>query len=238
MQVKRVVQLGVSIVLASVFLSLALNGLASSGIQAALEERPSADCSPPIVLGSNLIANGDAEADVGATDKVSPPVQPSCWTVEGNLTVVSYTTPGSPTTTFGLNYFAGGPDTAISTATQTITVSSLASLIDKNVVAVSLEGQLGGYLVETDTMTVRATFRSQTLQQLGEISIGPVTAFDRSNMTTLLPRSAMTKVPTATRQIVITIVAVRQDGPFNDGYADDLSLTLDAHQLFLPLIRR
>jgi hypothetical protein len=237
MQVKRVAQLSVSIVLASALLGAVLMGLAPSGIQAAPGARSSADCSPPILLGSNLIANGDAEADVGATNHVSV-VSPSCWTAESNLTVVSYTTPGSPTTTFGLNYFAGGPNTAISTATQTIDVSSLASLIDKNVVEISLEGRLGGYSVETDTMTVKATFRSQTLEQRGQLTIGPITAVDRSYTTTLLSRLAITKVPTATRQIVITMAAIRENGTFNDGYADDLSLTLDATQIFLPLVRR
>jgi len=237
MQVKRVAQLSVSIVLASMFLNAVLIGLASSDIQAASGARASADCSRPIVLGSNLIANGDAEADVGAANRGSV-VPPSCWTVESNLTAESYTVPGSPTTTFGLNYFAGGPDTAISTATQTITVSSLASAIDKNVVEVLLKGWLGGYSVETDTMTVKATFRSQTLEQRGELTIGPITADARDDTTKLLPLSAMTKVPTATRQIVITMVAVRHDSTFNDGYADELSLTLDTHQLFLPLIRR
>jgi hypothetical protein len=236
MRVKRVAQLSVSIVLASAFLGAVLIGLASLEIQTTLA-RPSADCSPPIALGSNLIANGDAEADIGVTNHVSF-VSPLCWTVEGKLTVVSYTVPGSPTTTFGLNYFAGGPNTSASTATQTIDVSSLASVIDKNVVEVTLMGQLGGYSVETDTMTVKATFRSQTLQQLGQLSIGPVTAVDRSDTTTLLRRSAITKVPTATRQIVITMVAVGQEGSYNYGYADDLSLKLGTNQVFLPVVRR
>ena len=236
MQVRRVAQLSISIVLASALLSAVVIGLGPPGIQAAPGARPSADCSPPIVLGSNLIANGGAEADVGATNRVSV-VSPSCWTVESNLTAESYTVPGSPTTTFGLNYFAGGPDSAISTATQTITVSSLASIIDKNVVQVTLEGWLGGYSVETDTMTVKAIFQRQTLQPR-ELTIGPVTAEDRDNMTKLLPLSAITNVPTGTRQIVITMVAVRHNGTFNDGYADELSLTLNSYQLFLPLIRR
>ena len=236
MQVKRVAQLSVSIVLASAFLSAALIGLASSDIQAAPGARPSADCSRIVALGRNLIVNGDAEADVGATSHTAV-VSPTCWTVESNFTVVSYTVPGSPTTTFGLNYFAGGPATSVSTATQTIDVSSLAPLIDRSVVVVSLKGWLGGYLTETDRMTVKATFQSQTPQPL-ELTIGPVTAFDRYSTTTLLPLLAMTRVPTATRQIIITMVAVRQEGTFNDGYADDLSLILDAYQIFLPLIRR
>ena len=237
MQVKRVALLSASIVLASAFLSAVLIGLAPSDIQAVHGAIPSADCSRPIALGSNLIANGDAEADIGVTNRVSV-VSPSCWTVESNLTVVSYTVPGSPTTTFGLNYFAGGPNTSASTATQTIDVSSLARLIDGNVVTVLLMGQLGGYLTESDRITVKATFRSQTLEQLRELTIGHVTAFDRYSMTVLLPLSGITKVPTSTRQIVITMVAVGQDSDYNNGYADDLSLILGTNQVFLPLIRR
>ena len=238
MRVKRVAQLiCVLIVLAFAFVSAVLIGLATSDIQAAPGAHSSADCSRPIALGSNLIANGDAEADIGATDHISI-VPPSCWAVESNLTIVSYTAPGSPPPVSGHNYFAGGPDTAVSTATQMVDVSSLAFMIDKNIVAVSLEGWVGGYLTDTDKMTVRATFRSQTLQQLGEISIGPVTAFDRNYTTTLQSRSVTTRVPTATRQIVITMAAIREVGTFNDGYADDLSLILNAYQVFLPVIRR
>jgi hypothetical protein len=57
-------------------------------------------------------------------------------------------------------------------------------------------------------------------------------------MTVLLPLSGITKVPTSTRQIVITMVAVGQDSDYNNGYADDLSLILGTNQVFLPLIRR
>jgi hypothetical protein len=61
---------------------------------------------------------------------------------------------------------------------------------------------------------------------LGSVSIGPVTAADRGDLTELLPRSTRVREPPATRTISVTMHATGQDSAYNTAYADNLSLTL------------
>jgi hypothetical protein len=66
---------------------------------------------------------------------------------------------------------------------------------------------------------------------LATVQVGPVTAADRSNQTTLLPRSTAVVVPAGTRQIRLTIAATRvSPGSYNDGYADNVAIELTEHQ--------
>jgi hypothetical protein len=85
---------------------------------------------------------------------------------------------------------------------------------------------LGGYATQTDRATVTATFISATAAALGTISLQPVTAADRGSVTNLIPRSASGPVPAGTRGIAVRIDAVRDAGAYNDGYIDNVSLTL------------
>ena len=81
-------------------------------------------------FGSNLIVNGDAEADVGtAAGDLIPSV--TGFTTTGQFTVVQYgPNDGFPTATDpgpanrGTNFFAGGPSAALSTGSQSIDVSA------------------------------------------------------------------------------------------------------------------
>jgi hypothetical protein len=58
------------------------------------------------------------------------------------------------------------------------------------------------------------------------------------SLSILLPRSgARSNVAVGTRKIV-KMVAIGQDGVYNDSYADDLSLILGTNRIFSPLIRR
>ena len=54
--------------------------------------------------------------------------------------------------------------------------------------------------------------------------IGPVTAADRGNLTSLLLRQATGSVPSGTRRVELEILASRDSGTVNDAYADNLSL--------------
>jgi hypothetical protein len=89
-----------------------------------------------------------------------------------------------------------------------------------------LTGALGGYSSQRDSLTVIATFLSASGQKLGSIRIGPVTPGQRKSLTTLIVRSAQASVPPKTRSVEIHVSAVRTDGSYNDGYADNLSLAL------------
>ncbi len=157
---------------------------------------------------------------------------PPGWTVTGDFTVVQYGAAGGfPDSTVsasiagGQNFFAGG-NAAVSTASQTVDVSGSAAAIDANSQAVSLSGDLGGYATQDDSMTVTATFLSASGGALGSLTIGPVTQADRNGQTTLLPRSGSATLPAGTRSIQVVMTATRQEGTYNDGYADNLSLTL------------
>src|SRR4051794_1575071 len=84
----------------------------------------------------NLVANPGAEAAPGAQDSSAQVPLPS-WAVTGFLTAVAYGTSSFPTTEDGTrlgggaNFFAGGPDGDVNTATQVIDVSAGAADIDR-----------------------------------------------------------------------------------------------------------
>src|SRR3954452_957382 len=62
--------------------------------------------------------------------------------------------------------------------------------------------------------------------------IGPVSPEERANQTTMLVRSQSVSIPPTTRSMHVSLIASGQDGPFNDAYADNVSLTL--HQAQCP----
>jgi hypothetical protein len=78
-------------------------------------------------------------------------------------------------------------------------------------------------------MTVTAAFAGASAEPLGTaLQIGPVTAADRHNLTTLLRRATTGTVPVGTRAISVTMSAARVNGAYDDAYADRLGLFLDA----------
>lgn len=185
------------------------------------------------VFGSNLIVNGDAEAGAGSNEGNQVTVPD--WTTTSTFTAVQYGASGgfpSPTdpgpTNRGNNFFAGGPGGALSTAMQTIDVSSGASTIDLGNTKFTLSGFLGGFADQRDNAVLSITFRASNDTSLGTASIGPVSNTDRNNLTGLLFRSDDGTVPTGTRLIDVTLTDTRLDGSYNDGYADNLSLILGA----------
>ena len=200
-----------AVVLLSLVLALALSGVAAQG--------------------ANLLQNPGAEAGAGGADS-SGAMPPPGWQVTGDETVVQYGASGGfPDQTVsaaiqgGKNFFAGG-NAPSSTATQTVDVSSAAGAIDANTETVSLSADLGGYSSQTDRATVAATYLSAAGASLGSLTLGPVTAADRNDQTTLLPRTAAGTVPSGTRSISVVITSTRDDGSYNDGYADNVLLSL------------
>ena len=178
--------------------------------------------------GANLLQNGDAEAAPGATD--NSVVRPPGWVTTGSFTTMQYGVNGAPNSPpgGGNNLFAGGPGERISTATQTVDVSASASAIDGGTVQATLSALLGGWESQGDAAIVEAFFISSSQVALGSFEIGPVTASDRGDKTTMLPRSKTQSVPPQTRSIRVIITAERSNGVYNDGYADNVSLTLTA----------
>jgi hypothetical protein len=196
----------------------------------ALFAAPVADAAIP---AGNLVLNPGAEDGPGATNTstINPP--PS-WLVAGELTAVQYGSPGgfpSPAVrdsiSGGANFFAGG-NTSSSAAFQTIDVSGAAPEIDADDAYATLSGYLGGFESQGDSVTVIVTYQDQdgTDNSQSVIFIGPVTPEDRARQTTMLLRSASGSIPPGTRTIQVTLFINGVDGSYNDGYADNLSLTL------------
>lgn len=181
----------------------------------------------------NLIKNGGAELGGAVTSTSSVIPRIPGWAKTGNFTTVRYGAPGgfpdaaiSQKINGGKNFFAGGPANPNSRATQLVSVVGQSASIDKGKVTATLSGYLGGYSSQRDSLTVIATFLDGAGKTLGSVRIGPVSPAQRKNETTLLLRSARASVPAKTRKLAIHVNAVRTDGSYNDGYADNLSLTL------------
>jgi hypothetical protein len=185
------------------------------------------------VPAGNLVVNPGAEASPGAPDNstIDPP---QGWITAGELTAVQYGASGGfPTTADGAavaggaNFFAGG-NASESSATQVIDVSQAASEIDAGTVTVTLSALEGGWESQDDYATVTLRYLDAGGQTIDLISLAPVTPADRGNTTELLPRSDTGKVPAGTRALRVTIDSVEFQGPYDDGYVDNVSVSLSA----------
>jgi len=190
-----------------------------------------ADATPSSsLLGHNLVVNGGAEAGPGLPQSGSTTIPG--WTTTGNFTAVDYghddypskLTPGPSDR--GEHLFSGGTSDPLSTASQSIDVSALATAIDGGTIKYAFSAWIGGYASQHDYASVSATFLGTGQAPLGNVVLGPVTAADRAGLTALLRRAAAGTVPAGTRSIVIKITATRFDGTANDGYTDNISLVL------------
>ena len=180
------------------------------------------------IPSGNLVQNPGADAGEGAatSDAVAP--LPS-WTVESTFTAVQYGAPAFPTVEDGTrlaggpNFFAGGPGGEVSSATQVVDVSRAAPEIDAGRVTASLSALIGGYSGQDDAATVSAT----PVEAGGPATtLGPVTAAERASVSNLLPRTTSFAVPAGTRSIRVTLAATRAQGNYNDGYVDNVVLSL------------
>ena len=190
------------------------------------------------VPAGNLLQNGDAESGAGATDdSTTAPVPVPGWTTTAHYSEHAYVPGGSfPDSSVsasiggGSQFFTGGPsgggDNVNESATQDVDVSGAAAEIDAGGVSAALAAAIGGYATQEDNAMVTATFLGTAGQDLGHVTIGPVTRADRGDATTLLPRSATATMPAGTRKIRVVVAATKLEGDYNDGYVDNVSLTL------------
>jgi hypothetical protein len=186
-------------------------------------------------LAGNLLVNGGAEgAGVARTAAASPTVPGWGTPLLGQMTHVRYSVPGFPQHIDsarwegGLGFFAGGPG-GDSQSVQSVDVSGSAASIDAGLATARLSALLGGYRTDRDRMQASARFFDGAGNPIGSpATIGPVTPGDRNNRTELLPRGVTAPVPAGTRRILVSLVATREDGTYNDGYADNVKLTLNA----------
>ena len=111
-------------------------------------------------------------------------------------------------------------------AQQTIDVSGGSGGIDAGSKRYELSAYLGGYSVQGDEAAVVATFEDANGRPLGSATIGPVTQIARHDKTSLVLSRAV-GCPQGDPEGHDQIGCVRVAGNYNDGYADDISLTIN-----------
>ncbi len=183
--------------------------------------------------GKNLIVNGNAEQGEGVNDVNGIATDIPGWTRKGNFTVVKYNAPGgfpeakvATAVAGGANFFAGGPRNVNSSISQDIDVNSMKKAIDSGTAKATLSGNLGGYATQTDYLAASATFLSASGAKLGAVKIQSAPPAARQNATALPKKTITSAVPKKTRKIRVTLAASRGAGDYNDGYGDNLSLTI------------
>lgn len=180
----------------------------------------------------NLIVNGNAEQGEGVNDVNGIATEIPGWKRKGNFTVVKYGAPDFPSPELstrirgGLNFFAGGPKNVASSISQDIDVSSQKKLISSGKAKATLSGNVGGYATQTDWLRATAVFLAASGERLGAIGIQSATPAVRTNQTDLVKKTIKGAVPKTTRTIRLVLAASRGAGEYNDGYADNLSLTI------------
>jgi hypothetical protein len=110
--------------------------------------------------------------------------------------------------------------------TQEFDVSAHAALIDSGKATLRLSGNIGGFAGQEDSASVTAYLSNEETGGFGFAQIGPVSNADRQNATTLLSRSACSPIPAGLRTGGVLITFQRSAGTYNDGYADNLSVTI------------
>ncbi|MES2165401.1 MAG: PEP-CTERM sorting domain-containing protein [Pseudomonadota bacterium] len=175
-------------------------------------------------FGANLIANGNAES--GNT---------LGWNTSSAFTVVQYGAsggfpfPADPgPSDRGTYFFAGGDSNSLSSASQTIDLSSLSAAINTGASRYDLSAWLGGYASQNDNAKLTATFFGSGGTALTRVSLGPVSNSERGNQTGLLLRDKQGYIPVGALTVGISLVMAREAGSYNDGYADNLSFAVAA----------
>jgi hypothetical protein len=207
--------------------------LAAVGASPVPETPPSAAGGP---YGVNLVRNGGAEDDAGISDS-NGTTHPAWWTAVGTTPfalVFLYgaaggyptpATPGSPRR--GKNFFYAGNVERAQAAQDVTLPDGLAGDVGVGRVTYTLSAWLGGYEGQRDNATVTLVFLSAAGGVIGSpVTVGPVTAAERKNVTAFLRRTASARVPAGARTARVVITMLRTEGSSNDGYVDDVSLVL------------
>ncbi len=183
------------------------------------------------VVSAELVLNGGAETGSAVSDSSSIAV-PAGWTTTGHLTAVRYGAPGgfpdaasSKAIAGGKQFFAGGPNAPVATASQVVTIPAAFRQAGLNVTA-KLSAALGGYSSQKDDASVTATFLSSSGAKLGTITVKPVSHTRRGDVTKLVAGTRSGSLPHGTSSIKIVVTARPLSGGYVDGYADNVSLHL------------
>ena len=190
---------------------------------------PSANCQ----IGSNLIVNGDAEADQTLIATMDKNHKISGWDVEtGNFSVWKHSdghlvsSPPNP----GNYYFTGGNNSASDYGRQYIDISECVSQIDSNTLGFVMQGDFGGWQDQDDRANLNVTFLDNFEQPIGTATVGGVLARDRYYQTMLVLKRTLGLIPFGTRTIKAELVMTRVEGNNNNAYADNIAFYLTGAQ--------
>jgi uncharacterized protein (TIGR03437 family) len=190
----------------------------------------------PVLYGSNVIVNGNAESCVQQTSDMDFSTDMPGWVRTAEFTADVYggsdadltlTSPAPPDA--GKLYFYGGSSNPASMGYQDIDISQGATQIDAGGVTYALSAWIGGYSSQNDNTVLTVQFLNWSGTVLGTATLGPVLSADRNGVSALQQRMANGTVPTGTRMVHVQMQMTRTDGSDNDGMADSLSLILTNH---------
>ncbi len=191
--------------------------------------------------GDNLVINGGAEASSGvASTSVTTMLPPAGWVTTGNITAAQYggaggfplaSSPGPLDR--GANFFAGGRSsmgmgTAISSASQEISLNSYLGDIAGGQVGYSFSAYLGGYSTDNDNAGLTLTFLNASHAVISSVLLPSVLAAERSNITGLLLRETSGYVPVGTQSVALLLTMTKTKGMYNDSSADNIAFALAA----------
>jgi hypothetical protein len=178
---------------------------------------------------TNLIYNGDAEANSGANSYATNRGiawwnDLACTTLGiygGNTSFPDLNSPGPDERR--ANFFVGG--TTNSLVTQQIDLTSISAKIDSAVIGYTLTGWLGGTGSQDDAVTLTAAFLDAEGNLIGTNRIGPVEPLDRGGVTRMLRCEANGSLPRGCRFIDFSLSFTSVTSP-NSALADNLSFIL------------
>lgn len=187
---------------------------------------------------SNLVVNGDAET-AGIAGWIGGPLVAQGYLTDGGEHYPTTASPGPSQR--GAYFFFAGP-TNDSVVRQRIDARDNAAEVDALGVRCEVEAWLGGWGPQDDTARLDVLFLASpdasipdswspdggaTPSELtGFLSLGPVSAAERMNVTGLLFKRLGTVVPPGTRTIEVRVTMDYQAGGDNDGYWDEARVTL------------
>ncbi len=169
----------------------------------------------------NLLLNGDAESGDSAWLAQAAPAAIKTEKYGANtFPAASDVGPANR----GASFFYGGPS-ASADSHQRVDVTAFADQIVSGA-RFSLSAYLGGSAGQDDRAAVVLQLLAADGSNLGTETLGGPYAAERVGTTALLANKLDGKLPIATRAIDVHLVMTRASGTDDDGYADNLALTL------------
>lgn len=208
------------------------NGYAADNLSLVLTTDP--------MMGANLLANPNGEADPGPVYPDNPAPIPG-WNSDSLFTVWKWGDYKMPATTDsgpsdrGKYFFSCPTSHDQCAAFQTVDFSAAKSLVDSNKVTFEVSGWLGGDSVMPDNVGMNVTFydANGAAMQNGSYDVAPVLLAERNSRMGVWFRSVGGTVPSGSRRAQVSLL-FHKLGPASENlyaYADDLVFQLDSIQI-------